>query len=41
MSTTSQRYDGWESRMRHLVRDEKRFPWLVFAIGFVLGAWIF
>lgn len=34
------RYD-WETRMRRLMRDERRFPWIIFAVGFVLGAWIF
>jgi hypothetical protein len=41
MSTTSQDRYHWEARMRRLMRDEKRFPWIVFAVGFVLGAWIF
>ncbi len=41
MSFESQRYDSWETRMRLLMRDQKRFPWIVFAVGFVLGAWIF
>ena len=34
------RYD-WEARTRRFMRDEKRFPWIIFAIGFVLGAWLF
>ncbi|MGH1478733.1 MAG: hypothetical protein ACRBM6_08415 [Geminicoccales bacterium] len=41
MSTTSQdRYD-WETRMHRLMNDRRRFPWVIFAVGFVLGAWIF
>jgi hypothetical protein len=37
---SQQRYD-WDYRMRRLIRDERRFPWIIFAVGFVLGAWIF
>lgn len=41
MPTASQdRYD-WETRMHRLISDRKRFPWVIFAVGFVLGAWIF
>lgn len=41
MPTASPRYDDWEARIRRLMRDEKRFRWVIFAAGFVLGAWIF
>lgn len=41
MSYASQDRFDWESRMRRFMRDEKRFPWIIFAVGFVLGAWIF
>jgi hypothetical protein len=41
MSIASQHRYDWESRMRRLMRDESRFPWIIFAVGFVLGAWIF
>ena len=41
MSIASQHRYGLEARMRRLVREEKCFPWIVFAVGFVLGAWIF
>jgi hypothetical protein len=41
MHGSSYRRNDWETRMRSLMRDERRCPWIVFAIGFVLGAWIF
>ena len=41
MSYASQDRFDWESRMRRVMRDQRRFPWIIFAIGFLLGAWIF
>lgn len=41
MPAASQRHYDWEARIRRLMRDERRFPWIIFAVGFVLGAWIF
>ncbi len=41
MSYASKDRFDWESCLHRVMRDQRRFPWIVFAIGFLLGAWIF